>query len=68
LSGTGALSTLAEFLRKFRNSPIYVSKPTWSNHLQVFKNAGLDLREYTYYDSKTRGLDLPGMLKDLANA
>ena len=32
LSGTGALRILAEFLRKFRNAPIYVSKPTWSNH------------------------------------
>jgi aspartate/tyrosine/aromatic aminotransferase len=32
LSGTGALRVLSEFLRKFRNAPIYVSKPTWSNH------------------------------------
>jgi len=32
LSGTGGLRTLAEFLRKFRNAPIYLSKPTWSNH------------------------------------
>mmetsp|Transcript_27379 Transcript_27379/g.20525 ORF Transcript_27379/g.20525 Transcript_27379/m.20525 type:complete len:269 (-) Transcript_27379:417-1223(-) len=68
LSGTGALAILAEFLRKFRNSPIYLSKPTWSNHHQIFAMAGLEVREYAYYDSKTRGLDIQGMLKDLANA
>jgi len=32
LSGTGALRVLADFLKKFRSAPIYVSKPTWSNH------------------------------------
>lgn len=32
LSGTGALKILADFLYKFRNAPIYVSKPTWANH------------------------------------
>jgi aspartate/tyrosine/aromatic aminotransferase len=32
LSGTGSLRVVADFLRKFRNAPLYVSKPTWSNH------------------------------------
>jgi len=59
---------LAEFLKKYRNAPIYISKPTWSNHPQIFAAAGLEVREYTYYDSKTKGLNLEGMLKDLSNA
>ena len=67
LSGTGALKILADFLRKFRNAPIYISKPTWANHTQIFQAAGLEVREYTYYDPKTKGLNLDGMLKDLAN-
>ena len=68
LSGTGALKIVADFLKKFRNAPIYISKPTWANHTQIFNAAGLEVREYTYYDAKTKGLNLEGMLKDLANA
>lgn len=58
LSGTGALRVLAEFLKKHRNAPIYLSKPTWSNHPAIFAAAGLEVREYTYYDPKTKGLNL----------
>lgn len=68
LSGTGALRVVADFLKKYRNAPIYVSKPTWSNHFNVFAAAGLETREYTYYDAKTKSLNIKGMLKDLANA
>lgn len=32
LSGTGALKIVSDFLKKFRNAPIYISKPTWANH------------------------------------
>jgi aspartate aminotransferase len=68
LSGTGALKILADFLRKFRNAPIYISRPSWANHNQIFTNAGLEVREYAYYDPKTKGLNLEGMLTDLSNA
>lgn len=68
LSGTGALRIVADFLKKFRNAPLYISKPTWANHVQIFQAAGLETREYTYYDPKTKGLDLAGLLKDLSNA
>jgi aspartate/tyrosine/aromatic aminotransferase len=68
LSGTGALKILADYLYKFRIAPIYVSKPTWANHQQIFKAAGLEVRDYTYYDPKTKGLDINGLLKDLENA
>lgn len=68
LSGTGSLKILADFLAKWRKAPIYMSKPTWANHTQIFQAAGLEVRDYTYYDAKTKGLDLDGMCKDLANA
>jgi aromatic-amino-acid transaminase len=41
LSGTGALRVVAEFLAKFRPAPIYISNPTWGNHVSVFETAGL---------------------------
>jgi aspartate/tyrosine/aromatic aminotransferase len=68
LSGTGSLKIVADFLAKWRKAPIYMSKPTWANHTQIFQAAGLEVRDYTYYDAKTKGLDLDGMLRDLSNA
>lgn len=68
LSGTGSLKILADFLSKFRRAPIYMSKPTWANHTQIFQAGGLEVRDYTYYNAATKGLDLEGMLKDLSNA
>lgn len=65
LSGTGALKMLADFLFKFRIAPMYMSKPTWANHHQLFKAAGLELRDYTYFDPATKGLDIKGFLLDL---
>jgi aspartate/tyrosine/aromatic aminotransferase len=68
LSGTGALRVIGEFLAKFRPAAIYVSNPTWGNHNSVFKNCGLDVRQYRYFDKKTKGLDFNGMVEDLKNA
>ena len=68
LSGTGALRVIAEFLKTFRPAPLYVSNPTWGNHNQVFSKAGLDVRQYRYFDKKTKGLDINGMIADLEAA
>jgi len=50
LSGTGALRVVSEFLAKFRPAPIYISNPTWGNHISVFEAAGLSVRQYRYFD------------------
>lgn len=42
-----------------------MSKPTWGNHKAVFAAAGLEVREYAYFKSDTRGIDIEGMLRDL---
>lgn len=68
LSGTGALRVIADFLKQQRVAPIYVSNPTWGNHDSIFKAAGLEVRQYRYFDKKSYGLDLNGMLEDLSNA
>lgn len=68
LSGTGSLRVMCEFLAKFAPKElknIYVPSPTWPNHKQIAKAAGLNVAEYTYYDSKTMGLDFEGMLSSL---
>nr|XP_023025465.1 aspartate aminotransferase, mitochondrial-like [Leptinotarsa decemlineata] len=67
LSGTGALSLFASFAKNFfpHAKTMYLPKPTWGNHAPVFKNAGLETKDYKYYDFKTFGLDYDGMLEDL---
>lgn len=69
LSGTGALRILSNFLaNNFPGITIYKSSPTWGNHRKVFLKAGLNQQDYRYWDPKTKGLDIEGMLEDLSNA
>ncbi|WP_158940141.1 amino acid aminotransferase [Burkholderia sp. S171] len=66
VGGSGALKVGADFLRShFPSSSVYVSDPTWDNHVGIFEGAGFPVRKYRYYDSATKGLDLDGMLADL---
>ena len=62
LSGTGALRVIADFLKKFKPGALYVSNPTWGNHGTVFAAAGVPVRQYRYFDKKTKGLDIEGMI------
>ncbi len=67
ISGTGALRIGADFLARFYPGAkaIYVPTPTWANHVAVFKDAGLKAEKYRYYDAKTIGLDIEGMVADI---
>lgn len=65
LSGTGALRVGGEFLRSHRPCTIAVPNPTWGNHNNIFKSAGLPVTSYRYFNKETLGLDLEGMLQDL---
>ncbi|MGP9802203.1 amino acid aminotransferase [Rheinheimera sp. NSM] len=65
--GTGALRVAAEFIKKANpNATIWVTSPTWANHISLFKAAGLNVKEYTYYDYDTKGLNEEAMFADLA--
>ncbi|CAD5205734.1 unnamed protein product [Bursaphelenchus okinawaensis] len=67
ISGTGALRFGAEFLNKFfPNKVIYQPTPTWGNHIPIFKFAGLDVKQYRYYDKSTCGFDEAGALEDIS--
>lgn len=62
LGGTGALRIGGEFLARHNIcSTIYVSDPTWGNHLSIFKNAGLNLDTYNYYDSLHHSVNFTAM-------
>ena len=66
ISGTGALRIGGEFFNRFYPSKkIYIPTPSWANHAAVFKDAGLQVEKYKYYNKDTIGLDFEGMLADL---
>ena len=67
ISGTGALRIGGAFLQRFypHSKAIYLPTPTWGNHIPIFKDAGLEVKQYRYYDKKTVGLDFAGMLEDI---
>jgi aromatic-amino-acid transaminase len=66
VGGSGALKVGADFLRNhFPTSKVYVSDPTWDNHLGIFEGAGFTVGRYRYYSARTKGLDFQAMLSDL---
>jgi len=36
-----------------------------ANHFGVFRDSGLEVKQYRYYDKKNISLDLEGMLEDI---
>ena len=66
LGGTGALKVGADFLHSIKpNSKVYVSKPTWNNHIAIFAGAGFEVEEYPYFDPKTKGVDFAAFFKKM---
>jgi aspartate aminotransferase, cytoplasmic len=40
----------------------------WGNHFQICEHVGLKTQKYPYWNKKTKGLDLEGMLQSLSEA
>uniref|UniRef100_A0A8C6D2B5 Aspartate aminotransferase n=1 Tax=Moschus moschiferus TaxID=68415 RepID=A0A8C6D2B5_MOSMO len=68
ISGTGALRIGASFLQRFFkfSRDVFLPKPTWGNHTPVFRDAGMQLQSYRYYDPKTCGFDFTGAIEDIS--
>lgn len=69
ISGTGALRIGGAFLERFypEGKTIYIPTPSWANHNAVFKDSGLKVEKYRYYNKDTIGLDFEGMIEDIKN-
>ncbi|MFT3812258.1 MAG: amino acid aminotransferase [Acidovorax sp.] len=66
LGGSGALKVGADFIKRyFPSAEVWVSDPTWDNHVAVFEGAGLPTHTYPYYDAATGGLRFDAMLAEL---
>jgi aspartate/tyrosine/aromatic aminotransferase len=69
ISGTGGLRLAADFLARFLpGRTVYYPNPTWGNHKNIFSDARLESKPYTYWNAKGRDLDLKGMIADLRKA
>ena len=67
--GTGAVRQAFELLKMANpDVRVFVSDPTWPNHLSILKYLDLPVVPYRYFDSETRGVDFAGMMEDLADA
>ena len=68
MSGTGGLRIGFDFLKRFLPGNVLISDPTWSNHLNIIRDAGLTFMEYPYFNAKTKGLDFEGLKNSMLKA
>jgi len=67
--GTGAVRQAFEMIKLANpGARVFVSDPTWPNHLTILKYLGIETVPYRYFDAETRGVDFGGMLDDLQAA
>ncbi|MEK1865497.1 MAG: amino acid aminotransferase [Rhizobium leguminosarum] len=67
--GSGALRTIADLLAKARaDATVWLSDPTWVNHVPILKAAGLNIATYPYFDPASGTVKAEAMLKGLKQA
>ncbi|WP_436893444.1 aromatic amino acid transaminase [Siccibacter turicensis] len=66
LGGSGALKVGADFLKRyFPTSQVWVSDPTWENHVAIFAGAGFEVNTYPWFDDATGGVRVEALLETL---
>lgn len=64
--GTGAVRQAFELVQMANPAArVFVSDPTWPNHLSILRHLGIETVAYRYFDDTSRGVDSGGMLADL---
>lgn len=67
--GCGALRVGAELIRAAApKATVYVSDPTWGNHMPLLGSSDLRLERYPYYDARSRELRFDDLLERLNRA
>ncbi|MGV3345320.1 amino acid aminotransferase [Enterobacteriaceae bacterium LUAb1] len=66
LGGSGALKVGADFLKcYFPDAQVWVSDPTWENHIAIFAGAGFNVNTYPWYDAETHGVQFDAFVATL---
>lgn len=64
--GTGAIRQAFELVKMASpDARVFVSNPTWPNHVSILDYLGMEHVAYRYFDSETRSVDFDGMMSDL---
>lgn len=67
--GCGGLRIAAEFIKKANShARIWVSDPTWPNHIPLLTSSGLSVAPYPYYDYESHDIRFDDMLETLQQA
>ena len=67
--GTGAVRQAFELIKMANPSArVFVSDPTWPNHISILKYVGIETVTYRYFDRDTRAVNFDGMMEDLKGA
>ncbi|MFW8589543.1 aromatic amino acid transaminase [Glaciecola sp. 2405UD65-10] len=65
--GCGALRILAELLMRVNSkTKVWVSDPTWANHIPLLGDAGLELHTYPYFDKASASIKFDEMMDCLS--
>jgi len=64
--GTGAVHHGLELIRMSNpDATVWVSDPTWPNHVSILGYLGINHRKYRYFDAENCAVDFDAMLEDL---
>ena len=64
--GSSSLRVATELLKISSNDTnIWVSEPTWNNHIPILESAGMKYKVYPYYDAKSNELKFDQMIECL---
>jgi aromatic-amino-acid transaminase len=64
--GTGAVRQAFDLIKMASpGARVFVSDPTWPNHLSILAHMGIEVVMYRYFDPETVGVDFAGMMADL---
>ena len=67
--GSGSLRVAAGLILRARpDAKVWVSDPTWANHIPLLGGAGLTLETYPYYDTEKHVIHIDQMLEALGRA
>ena len=64
--GCGSLRILSELIKRCSpNATVWVSDPTWANHIPLIGNAGLKIEIYPYFDKAQASIKFDAMVECL---
>ncbi|UWS07420.1 amino acid aminotransferase [Phaeobacter inhibens] len=67
--GTGAVRQAFELIKMANpGARVFVSNPTWPNHISILNYLNIETVAYRYFDRETCGVDFDGMIADLKTA